>query len=457
MNRQPTMTGIFKVLASAAVGDLGARVALPADLRPKDQVTKLAIALNMLLSDLSVGSAKRDAQLSELRQTEGQLIHAQKMEGIGKLAGGVAHDFNNLLQVILGYGDLVLNGMAPGDPMRAPMEEILRAGERASVLTRQLLAFSRQQLVEPKLLDLAALVEGMRGMLVPLIREDVELRIIPAPASAIILADVGQIEQVVMNLVVNARDAMAQGGLVVIRTELVELDGLFVREHLDAAPGPHVMLSITDTGHGMDDATKAHIFEPFFTTKGVGEGTGLGLSTVYGIVRQNNGSIWVYSEPGKGTVFKVYFPLASGTPLPAAASAASMPLARGTKTILLAEDDKHVREVTSGTLRRNGYLVLDAGDAAQALALAGGNAGKISLLLTDVVMPKVNGRELATLLQPKRPGLKVLYMSGYTDNVIHHNNVLDPGVVVLEKPFTQDALLRKVRGVLDAVPEQGKA
>jgi CheY-like chemotaxis protein len=291
----------------------------------------------------------------------------------------------------------------------------------------------------------------------PLIREDIELRIIPAVKSSVILADVGQVEQVVMNLVLNARDSMTKGGVVVIRTEQVDLDGLFVREHLDVKPGPYVMLSISDTGHGMDDTTKAHIFEPFFTTKGVGQGTGLGLSTVYGIVRQNNGSIWVYSEIGKGTVFKVYFPLAAGIPIPTAASTTLSPLARGTETILLAEDDEQVREVTSGTLRRNGYLVLDAEDAAQALALAGANPGKISLLLTDVVMPKVNGRELATMLLPKRPDLRVLYMSGYTDNVIHHNNVIDPGVVVLEKPFTQDALLRKVRGVLDAVPAQGKA
>jgi PAS domain S-box-containing protein len=386
--------------------------------------------------------------ISDRRALEEQLVQSQKMEAIGRLAGGVAHDFNNLLTAILGYSNLVLEELEPSHPARTDVDEMRKAAESAAALTQQLLAFSRKQILQPQVLDLNAAVARADGLLQRLISEDIALVSRLDSDLDRISADAGQIEQVILNLAINARDAMPHGGKITIETMNVELDDAYAAKHPGASPGAHVMLAVSDTGIGMDDLTLAHVFEPFFTTKRRGEGTGLGLSTVYGIVKQSGGSIWVYSEPGRGTTFKVYFPrVVAGAPAaPAAARAEGL---RGTETILLAEDQPEVRSIGSAVLRRYGYEVLEAANGEEALAIIRSYQGPIHLLMSDVVMPSMNGPELARRVQAEHPGMRVLFASGYTDDAIVRHGVLDPGVAFLQKPFTPTALLKKIRELLD--------
>jgi PAS domain S-box-containing protein len=390
--------------------------------------------------------------VTERRLLEQQLRQAQKMEAIGRLAGGIAHDFNNLLMVISGYSEFLLERLGPDESLRGPAREIANAAERATALTRQLLAFSRKQMLAPKVLDLNAVVTENLKMLTRLIGEDVELVMVPGAELAAVKADPGQIEQVIMNLAVNARDAMPRGGKLTIETTNTSLDDTYARYHPSVKAGDYVMLAISDTGSGMDADTQTHIFEPFFTTKGT-KGTGLGLSTVYGIVKQSGGYIWVYSELRKGTTFKIYLPRVTemGEELAAQAAAGSgVEPVFGRETVLVVEDEVNLRKLTVQFLSNQGYTVLEAPDGAAAIQIAASHTGPIHLLLTDVIMPGMNGRELAYRASALRPGVKVLYMSGYTENVIGHDGTLDAGITLLQKPFTLQALNRKVREVLDS-------
>jgi two-component system, cell cycle sensor histidine kinase and response regulator CckA len=387
--------------------------------------------------------------ITDLRSTEEQLRQAQKMEAIGRLAGGIAHDFNNILTAMFGYCDLLRDELPEGSSARQDTEEIRKAGHRAAALTRQLLAFSRQQVLEPVVLNPNDLVADVDKMLRRVIGEDVELRVALARDLGNVRADPGQMQQVLLNLAVNARDAMPTGGKLLIETANVDLAEQYAELHPPVVPGRYVMLAVTDTGVGMDAQTKAKAFEPFFTTKGKGKGTGLGLSTVYGIVKQSGGYIWVYSEVGRGTTFKVYLPRVDAPAQPLAPPRETGTLA-GTETILLAEDDEMLRPLSQGLLEKLGYQVLAAENATQALALAGAHVGPIHVLVADVVMPGASGRELARRLAEVRPDTKVLFVSGYTDDAIVHHGMLEPRLNFLQKPFTPDALARKVREVLDA-------
>ena len=378
-----------------------------------------------------------------------QLYQSQKMEAIGRLAGGIAHDFNNLLTVIKGYSQLSLIETKEGDPLRGNIEEIKKAADRAADLTHQLLAFGRRQIMEMKVLDLNILLQNLDKMLRRVIGEDIELVTVLAEDLGRVKTDPGQIEQMVMNLSVNARDAMPEGGKLTIETANVDLDGAYARNHVAVTPGRFVMISVSDTGVGMTPEVRDRVFEPFFTTKEKGKGTGLGLSTVYGIVKQSDGNIWVYSEPGKGTTFKIYLPRVD-EPLEELGERVEVKeIPRGTETILVVEDEEDVRKLAVRILERQGYKVLEASQGLDGFLIAEKYEDLIHLLVTDVVMPKISGRELADRIAEIRPEIKVLYMSGYTDNAIVHHGVLGEGMKFIQKPFTVDGLARKVREVLD--------
>lgn len=384
-----------------------------------------------------------------LSQSEQQLRQSQKMEAVGQLAGGVAHDFNNLLTIIRGYTELMMESLSREDPLRWSAEQIQRATDQAASLTRQLLAFSRRQVLRPKVLDLNSVVSDMDNMLRRLIGEDIALNAVLDPHLERVKADPGQIEQVIMNLAVNARDAMPQGGSLTVETANMILDETYVKRHLGLLPGQYVMLAVTDTGVGMDPETASHVFEPFFTTKEQGKGTGLGLSTVYGIVKQSDGYVYLDTIPGRGTTFRVFLPQVDEIPLPAEATPVRLERLKGTETILLVEDEAGVRELARAFLLRRGYQILEASSGQQALEMAASYRGAVNLLVTDVVMPGMSGRELAQRLTAARPEVSVLYMSGYTDAAIVRHGILEEGIAFIGKPFTGQALAAKVREVLD--------
>jgi PAS domain S-box-containing protein len=389
-----------------------------------------------------------------LRESEEQLRQSQKLEAIGQLAGGVAHDFNNLLTAINGYSALALRRVGDDHPITPYLEEIKKAGDRAANLTRQLLAFGRKQLLQPLALNLNDIVGDMIKLLKRLIGEDIQLVTKPGANLKQIKADPGQLEQVLVNLVVNARDAMPRGGIVTIETANATLDSTYASRHLDAIPGEYVMLAISDTGTGMDQKTQSRIFEPFFTTKAKDKGTGLGLSTVYGIIRQSGGSIWVYSELGKGTTFKVYLPLVEEEPRQAVATASVASIIGGSETVLLVEDEDMVRKLARELLAEGGYTVLEANGGEEAIHLGKEHTARIDLLITDVVMPKLSGKEVAEQLRAIHPETRVLFMSGYTDEAIVHHGIVDSGIAFIQKPFSERALAQKIRDVLDATNGQ---
>jgi PAS domain S-box-containing protein len=436
----------------------GGRVSHFETVRRRKDGTELNIALTISpIQDeegMIIGFSKIARDITEHKSLEAQLRQSQKMEGVGQLAGGIAHDFNNLLTVINSYSDMLLGEVGFDSPfVRNGLEQMKEAGHRAASLTRQLLMFSRQQVLEPKVLDLNEVVSNIAKLLRRLIGEDITLVLCPNPALGRVKVDPAQMEQVIMNLAVNARDAMPDGGQLTIETGNVELDHAYARTHALVQPGPYVMLAVSDTGCGMDAETQARIFEPFFTTKGVGKGTGLGLATVDGIVKQSSGNVWVYSEVGKGTTLKIYLPRVEQTselPEPGAAPAA---LLRGSETVLLVEDEEMVRALAQAILERYGYRVLAARNVQDALRFAQESQEPIHLLLTDTIMPVMNGPELAKQFRSIRPETKVLFMSGYTDKVIAYTAALEPGTAFLQKPFTPETLTGKVREALNSTPQ----
>ncbi len=418
--------------------------------RKKDgTIISVKITSHTITFDGRKGEIVLSHDVTHERQMESQLRQAQKMEAVGRLAGGVAHDFNNLLTAISGYSDLLLARLSAHDPVRREVEEIRKASERAASLTRQLLAFSRRQVLQPRVLDLNAVVADMNSMLRRLIGEDIDLVVVPGAGLWRVKADPGQIEQVIVNLAVNARDAMPGGGKLTVETANAAVDESSAAERLSLAPGPYAVLTVADTGEGMTDETLSHLFEPFFTTKEAGKGTGLGLATVYGIVAQSGGAIDVASAPGRGTTFRIHLPRVEGEVDPPTARARGIEDHRGTETVLLVEDEDAVRTLVLAILKQKGYAVLTARNGGEALLVCERHSGSIDLMLTDVVMPGMGGKDLARRLAPLRPEMKTLYMSGYTDDAITHSGVLEPGTQYIQKPFAPDDLARKVRGVLD--------
>jgi len=383
------------------------------------------------------------------KSLEAQLLHAQKMEAVGRLAGGVAHDFNNLLAAIMGYGSAALAELPAQGQVREDLEQILVAAHRAAELTRSLLAYSRRQASDPRPVNLDAVIGRVQGLLRRVIGEDIALHTALAAPEETVLADSGQIEQLLMNLATNSRDAMPRGGRLTIETRRTQIDDDFIRRHGYGKAGAYVLLSVSDTGAGMDEATRQRVFEPFFTTKEVGKGTGLGLAMVYGSVKQHGGYISVDSEPGKGSTFRIYLPLVSAAPVPLAVAGSLAAPRSGKETVLLAEDDPAVRSLTSRVLGESGYTVIVASDGQDALAHLARNLDRIDLLIVDVVMPGMNGKEVAEEAEGMKPGIKVLYTSGYPADVIQTKGVLQEGLSFIAKPAAPQDLLRKVREVLD--------
>jgi PAS domain S-box-containing protein len=401
-------------------------------------------------SGAAVGTLGLLKDIAERRQLEEQLRQSQKMDAIGRLAGGIAHDFNNLLTVIAGRAQMILARLRPEEPIHRDATLVRTTADRAAALTQQLLAFSRKQVLQPQVLDLNAVTTAMEPMLSRLIGEDIELAVVPAAGLDRVKADPGQIEQVIVNLVVNSRDAMPQGGRLTIETANVELDEAYARRHVSVPAGQYVMLAVSDSGSGMDEQTRSRVFEPFFTTKEPGKGTGLGLATVYGIVKQSGGDIRLYSEVGTGTTFRIYLPrVAEMVSLPDPATSVSATPPRGDETVLLVEDEPEVRDLAREILEGSGYTVLQACDALEAVFIAERHAGPIHLLLTDVIMPRQSGRALVERLRPLRPEMQVLYMSGYTNEAIVRHGVLDPDTLFIQKPFSPAALGHKVRAAID--------
>lgn len=389
--------------------------------------------------------------ITERKLLESQLLQAQKMEAVGRLAGGLAHDFNNLLTAILGYTELMLMELPEDSPLRQYIDEIIKTTDHASSLTRQLLAFSRKQILRLQTINLNTVITDMENIFRRILGEDVELFTLLDPALGAVQADPGQLGQVIMNLAMNSRDAMPRGGRLTIETENVNLDEAYASEHLEVLPGPYVMLSVSDTGMGMDGATQARIFEPFFTTKDPGKGTGLGLSTVYGIVKQTGGHIWVYSEPGQGTTFKIYLPQVKEAAVPLPAPVVPAESLQGQETVLVVEDEETLRAVICHTLRSYGYTALEAHHGGEAVLISARHRGPIHLLLTDVVMPGMNGLELIERLASLGRKMKVLFMSGYTEDIAALQGLSTAGAPFIEKPFKPTALVRKVRAVLDSL------
>jgi signal transduction histidine kinase/CheY-like chemotaxis protein len=414
-----------------------------ANLELEERVRQRTADLERLVDDLRKAIERR-------QEVEGQLIQAQKMEAVGRLAGGVAHDFNNLLTVILGYNEMLREAVRQDADASDYANEVLHAAQRASALTNQLLTFSRRQVAMPRVVNLNQVVEEIEKMLRHIIGEDVELHMHLGPALHSVKADPSHVDQVILNLAVNARDAMPAGGRLTIETANVELTGEYAATHLNITPGNYVMLAVSDTGIGMDALTRSRLFEPFFTTKEKDKGTGLGLSIVYGIVKQNSGEIMVYSEPGQGTVFKIYLPAISEAPEPEPQEAATVQAAPATETVLLVEDEEQVRNLTRTMLARQGYRILEASSGGDALRMAREHPGSIDLLLTDIVMPQMNGVELAREMHAVRPQIRVLFMSGYTDNALVEEQFLTSGVGFIHKPFTSGALQKKVRQALES-------
>jgi signal transduction histidine kinase/ActR/RegA family two-component response regulator len=390
--------------------------------------------------------------ITERERLTDQLRQSQKMQAVGELAGGVAHDFNNLLMVVKGHAQLLLDRIPDSSPLRQGVLQMEKAADRAATLTRQLLAFSRKQVLQPRVLDMNETVAGMIRMFSRVIGENIDMAFLPGGNLAHVKADPGQIEQVLLNLVVNARDAMPSGGRLTIETSNVELDRSYAATHASVEPGAYVMLSVTDTGCGMSEETKARIFEPFFTTKGPGKGTGLGLATVYGVVKQSGGYIYAYSEVDRGTTFKIYLPQVNEELDRASADTDKRGQTRGTETILFVEDEQSVRDLVREYLSSTGYHMLEAADGVQALKVAAAHPGRIHMLVTDVVMPHLSGPELATQLGAERPDLRVLFISGYTDDTVFRHGVLEGGVAFLQKPFNLKALAQKIREVLSGQP-----
>jgi signal transduction histidine kinase len=388
--------------------------------------------------------------ITERKRLEAQFLQVQKLESIGRLAGGIAHDFNNLLTAMTGYVDLALATLPPENDVYSDLSEIQKAVRRASTLTQQLLAFARKQIIEPHIINLNSLIDDMNRLLRRLLTEDIELVTRLDPELGQIKVDPGQFEQVIVNMAVNAADAMPSGGRFVIETKNILIDESYVHEHIQVAPGQYVLLTISDTGVGMDAKVKQLIFEPFFTTKEAGRGTGLGLSTCYGIVKQNGGYIWVYSEIGHGTTFKIYLPRVDAPVEDFARPSITQAIPQGTETILLVEDEAAVRQIAARTLRAQGYTVIEAANGTEALQITHTHPGAINLILTDVVMPSMGGGALVEQLKALYPAIKMLFTSGYTDDTIVHHGQLKPGVQFIQKPFSPAALARKVRDVLDS-------
>ena len=409
-----------------------------------------AIGTNLLHDPIVAGIVVNSRDITERKQLEDQFRQAQKMEAIGQLTAGIAHDFNNLLTAINGFAELLQLKLRPDDPHQKSLGKILYAGQRAADLVRQLMAFSRKQVIKPQVLNLNTTIAEMDKMLRRIIGEDIKLETRLDPALWEVKLDPTQIQQVIFNLATNARDVMPKGGRLVIETTNVLLDDAYVAHHLEVQPGEYILLAVSDTGLGMNEAVKAHIFEPFFTTKESGKGTGLGLATVYGIVKQNGGHVWPYSELGTGTTFKIYLPRTGEEVSVPSQIAVESEILSGNETILLVEDDVEVRHLVRQVLQAQGYVLLEAAEGQEALQLAAHHAGPIHLLLTDVVMPGMNGKVLAEKLSQIKRDLKILFMSGYTDNIIAHHGIMEPGLLFLQKPFNSTTLARKVRGVLDS-------